>query len=299
MRSFALPVALLFVTCAAFAQPTPSAAPGASAPLSPAPSSGEPAPATSAGSSPSTTSTAPSAAGAPDALPSPPSSPPPSATEPPPAAAAPPAEAERPAAQQEDTQVRGVSGLPAFRLEDTPGWSGSLGVNGALLALLGSDIRGAYSVGGAALRLRYQYYTLGGTFELSDSASGTSHFRAIGGFAGAFLPFRNWVDVELAARLSLRTYEDRADRFGPAGYTHDTMSLGLSAMFSDRAGSGLFGTRLGGGLALGYDLDQREYAWRAETTDGRGTVVDVHTGVDRVGGFSTSLFLEVALDISE
>lgn len=185
-----------------------------------------------------------------------------------------------------------------FQLESDPGWSASLGGYGALVALFGTDTRGAFSVGGGTLRGRYSHYTLGGYYELTDRASGGGQWQAVGGMAGVWLPFRNWVDFEVAARVGVREFWDEDPRFGATGYKSSSPTLGLSLGVSDRAGHGLVAGRIGGGFVLSYDLSQRDEPWRylIPTEDGDPIV---RTGNAHIGGLSAALVLELMLDVAE
>jgi hypothetical protein len=186
-----------------------------------------------------------------------------------------------------------------FQLLENPGWSGSVGAYGALVALMGTDTRGAYSIGGAALRGRYSYYTVGGYYELTDNAKSGGQWQALGGMAGVWLPFQNWVDFELAARVGAREYSDDDPRFGRDGYRAWSPTLGLSLGVSDRAGQGLVGGRMGGAVVGTYDLSQSDHPWRDEVYAGEADDPIVRTGESHVGGFSVALVLELALDVSD
>lgn len=192
-----------------------------------------------------------------------------------------------------------AEGSVGFRLQDAPGWSGSLSANGQLLAVLGSEARGAYSAAGGTLRLRYRYYTLGAAYELSDAAKVGGSFSEFGGLAGVLLPFHNWLDFELAARVGQRTYQNEDRRYGPSGYSHATPVLGVSAMISDRSRSGILGGRLGGGLRASYDLKQADLSWTDTATNREGDEVEVGSGVDHIGGLTVGLFVDVGLDVSQ
>lgn len=186
-----------------------------------------------------------------------------------------------------------------FTLDSNPGWSATLSGYGALVALFGTDTRGAYSIGGGSLRGRYRYVTLGGYYEMTDNARSGGQWRALGGMAGAWLPFDNWVDFEIAARAGAREFSDDDVRFGPGGYHTWSPTLGLSLGVSDRAGNGLVGGRMGGALVATYDLSQKEKPWRDEVFAGQGQDPIIRTGRSHVGGFSLGLVLELGLDVSD
>jgi hypothetical protein len=180
--------------------------------------------------------------------------------------------------------------------------SGPLGFGlsayGGLTALFNVDIRGAYSVAGGLVRARYGYLTAGAYYELTDSPeTRTGEWWGAGGFAGAWLPYRNWVDFQLALRAGLREYTDNDARFGSGGYRLGGPALGLSLGVSDRSNTGTWAGRIGGAVIAMYDLDQHEQPWRTETVYDSEEDPIVRTGVSHVGGLSIGLFVELGLDL--
>ncbi len=189
--------------------------------------------------------------------------------------------------------------LVEIRFEDEPGWSVGLEGFVGLASLFGTDTRGAYSLAGGALRGRYRFIELGPYFEATDTLSGGGHWKSFGAYAGAYLPYQNWVDFQIGARLGSRVYSDSDTRYGVDGYKLGGAALGLVLGVSDRAKSGLFGGRVGSQLVTTYDLKQRDRDWRLESADPDTGVAVVTTGTTHVGGFSAALFVTVALDVGE
>lgn len=192
--------------------------------------------------------------------------------------------------------------LPALRLtpeisfERAPGWAIELDARGGLGVLIGSDARGAFAFGGGLLRAHYSYFELGGFYDHADSQQTGGTFAHAGGFLGAWLPYHNWVDFELAAGLGVRSYKDADERYGAHGYTLNAPALSFILGVSDRAKSGNLGGRVGAQLVLTEDLKQKNEPWMLqETNDDTGEVVTT-TGVTHVGGFSASLVLTIGLD---
>ena len=177
-----------------------------------------------------------------------------------------------------------------------PGWFGGLEAYGGLLAQAGSDTRESYAVVGGQLRLRYNYVEFGGYYELSDRGKELSDaFRGFGGFVGAWLPYRGWVDFELAASVGGRTYDSTDTRFGADGYSVSTPTLGLRLGVSDRTSSySAFAARVGGQLFASFDLNPSDQPWTLEAGEDENTVT--RSGVTRVGGFTAGIALVIGFD---
>jgi hypothetical protein len=183
--------------------------------------------------------------------------------------------------------------------DDRPGWSAGIDGYVGLSTLLGTDTRGAYSLAGALFRARYRYYALGAFFEATDTLAGGGQWQSVGGFAGAWLPYKNWVDFEVALRMGGRKFTDRDSRFGPSGYSYGGSALGVALGVSDRAVQGRWGGRVGASLVGTYDLKQRDRPWRFETVDPETGMVRATTGQSHVGGFSVALHVTIGLDLGE
>jgi hypothetical protein len=189
--------------------------------------------------------------------------------------------------------------LVEIELADDPGWSVGLDAFAGLSALFGTDTRGAYSLVGGTLRGRYRYYEAGAYFEATDTLAGGGSWQNVGGFAGAWLPYRNWVDFELAARLGARRFVDRDLRFGAGGYELWSPALGLVLGVSDRAAKGTWGGRIGSQLVATYDLKQRDRPWQLTSIDPETGAENVASGKSHVGGFSVQLVVTLGFDAGE
>lgn len=182
------------------------------------------------------------------------------------------------------------------RLVEAPDWYGGLEGYAGILTLAGSDTREAYAFVGGQLRVRYRYYELGGYLELSDH-NRRDDYKAFGGFIGAWLPYRGWVDFDVALSVGARNWNSTDTRYGPGGYDVSTPTLGLRLGLSDRTSStSALAARVGGQILMSYDLDPSDEPWTVtiEDTDG-----DTRTeeGVTRVGGFSIGLALVIGFDV--
>jgi hypothetical protein len=182
------------------------------------------------------------------------------------------------------------------RLVQSPGWFGGLEAYGGLLALGGADTRGAYAFAGGQLRVRYDYYQLGAWFDVSDRGKAkTDGFRSFGGFIGAWLPYRGWVDFELSAGVGARTWTSDDVRYGESGYEVTSPTLDLRVGVSDRTSSfSAFAARIGGQIVFAADLGSSEQPWEL-TRDSNGEPV-TETGVTTVGGFTLGLALVIGFD---
>jgi len=187
--------------------------------------------------------------------------------------------------------------MPIY-FEKEPGWAVELAARGGIGALAGSGARGAFAMGGGHLRARFKHYQFGGFFMKSDDADAGGGFTHFGGFAGAWLPFHNWVDFDVAAALGSRRYQDPDPRYGPNGYSFGMPALSLILGVSDRAHSEHVGGRIGGQIELTGDLGQKDRAWSFVETGPDGLPVETH-GTTHVGGFSVSLVFSIALDYGD
>lgn len=189
--------------------------------------------------------------------------------------------------------------LAEITFEDNPGWSFGIDAYAGLSTLLGTDTRGAYSLVGGTMRGRYRYYAAGAYYEATDSLAAGGDWQNVGGFVGAWLPYRNWVDFEIAARIGGRGYSDSDLRFGPSGYKLWSPALGLALGVSDRAGSGRWGGRIGSQLVMTYDLKQRDRAWRLSSRNPTTGAESVAAGTSHIGGFSVQLSVTLGFDAGE
>ncbi|HWP04227.1 MAG TPA: hypothetical protein VNN72_00735 [Polyangiaceae bacterium] len=184
--------------------------------------------------------------------------------------------------------------------EKDPGWAIELAARGGLGALAASDARGAFAFGGGLLRVRYKHYELGGFGDKSDNADAGGGFTHFGGFAGAWLPYHNWVDFEVAAAIGSRHYTDPDPRYGSGGYSLGLPALSFIVGVSDRARSGNrgIGGRVGSQIVMTGDLGQKDVPWHFLQQSSTGEVVETK-GSTHVGGVSVSLVFTLAIDYGE
>lgn len=176
----------------------------------------------------------------------------------------------------------------------SPGWSAGLEGYAGFAVVSTEDGGHAQALIGAVTRVQVSYFTAGAFLEATDG--GDHHWRSVGGFAGAVLPYRNWVDFELSGGVAARTYRNSDVRFGPDGYEATSPALLLRAGFSDRSGDeGLLGFRLGGLLYATFDLEHHERSWRYAFRSDQGQE-RFRSGVLKVGGFSAGLAVTAGFD---
>jgi hypothetical protein len=183
------------------------------------------------------------------------------------------------------------------RLVESPGLYGGLEGYGGILTLAGSDTREAYAFIGGQLRIRYDYYEVGGWYEVSDHPDKQTNddFRAFGGFLGAWLPYRGWVDFEIAATVGARNWQSTDSRYDGSGYDVSTPTLGLRLGVSDRTSSvAPAAGRIGGQILFAYDLNPSDESWE-QTHDIEGEVI-TDRGETRVGGFTLGIALVLGFD---
>ena len=183
------------------------------------------------------------------------------------------------------------------KLVREPGLFGGLEGYGGILTLGGSDTREAYAFIGGQLRLRYDYYQIGGWYEVSDHPDKQTNdeFRAFGGFLGAWLPYRGWVDFELAASVGARNWVSSDSRYAGTGYDVSTPTLGLRLGVSDRTSSlTRFAGRIGGQLVFAYDLNPSEESWQQTHEIDGEPVTD--RGTTKVGGYTIGIALVIGFD---
>jgi hypothetical protein len=151
----------------------------------------------------------------------------------------------------------------------------------------------AHGLVGGLLRGRFHYVQIGATYEITDAVG---HWRAIGGYAGAFLPFYRWIDVDASVGVSARTYVDPNSMYGEGGLKETVPSLTFRFGVSDRLTNRLVSPRVGAVLALAFDLARRDVAWRHEyALENGGT--SVTTGTTAIGGISIGLLVNLGFEV--
>ncbi len=179
------------------------------------------------------------------------------------------------------------------QLDPAPGISFGLGAYGGFAVHTTRDSSRSHGIAGALARLRASYFQLGAVLELSDTAE--DRWRSLGGFAGVWLPFRNWVDLEFDVGAASRRYLTSNRRYGPGGYDIGLPALTFRAGVSDRSSEGILGARLGCDLLASFDLDRKRASWNyvVEAEDGPRA----YSGRSRLGGFTWGLVLTAAFDV--
>lgn len=174
------------------------------------------------------------------------------------------------------------------------------GYAGPLVQWTGGDTR-SHAIGGGLLRVRFNYFQLGAFIDTTDSgeASGLreetlEHFRTVGGFAGAWLPFVSWVDIDAALGLGSRRYRNPKELYGPNGLKETTTVLTFRLCVSSRT-LGRFGVRVGGGLVGGIDLGPKDAMFQRRFLLADGSE-GVTTGTIPVGGTAIGLILAVGFE---
>jgi hypothetical protein len=192
--------------------------------------------------------------------------------------------------------------VPPIHIESSPGFRVGLDVRGGIGMTAGSDARGAFASLGGLLRAHYQYYELGFFYDRSDDSGTGAGFTHLGGLAGAWLPYHNWVDFELAVGIGSRSYDDPDPRYGLSGYELSGLAASLILGVSDRARSdekgARAGGRVGGQLVFTYDVTQHDQPWTLVDRDQSGEQTETH-GTTHVGGFSIGLMLTLGLDYGD
>ncbi|HEY5955586.1 MAG TPA: hypothetical protein VIV60_03490 [Polyangiaceae bacterium] len=181
--------------------------------------------------------------------------------------------------------------ITGIHLDARSGWSIGLQGYAGLTTLANADgIKGHALVGGIS-QLRFHYFQVGATLETSDYSG--ERWRSLGGFAGAFIPFTNWVDLDALVGLAVRSYVSQDTRYGNSGTTARLPELTVYVGIGDRIAGGLIGPRMGAGLLIGIDLDHRDVDWSYRTSG-----KEVATGSTRFGGTTAGIVMSFGLDVA-
>jgi hypothetical protein len=197
-----------------------------------------------------------------------------------------PTEEPQPVTQQSGVRLDAPATL-AFGLETYAG----VGV------LANEDDNLAHGLAGALLRAKYGYAEVGAIVEWSDLRRGElrqERWRSIGGFAGAFLPFRKWIGIEAALGVVSRNYFNPDPHYGRNGYEIEMPALTLRLGISDRSSKRLLGANVGVGLAMGVDLKRPRVSWEYASTDRTYRVA----GETVVGGITVAMVVTVGFDLA-
>lgn len=166
----------------------------------------------------------------------------------------------------------------------------------------------AHGFWGGMLRARLHYFQLGAFIDVTDSGesrglgeSEQEHFRTVGGFIGAWLPFQKFVDLDASLGLATRRYLNSSDIYGPSGLAQDTPALVLRLGISDRAFRSLLGARVGISLFGTADLNPRPATWHRTylLPPDQGGGIGVTTGTTEVGGLAAGLLVSAGLEAGD
>jgi len=197
-----------------------------------------------------------------------------------------------------------------FSLAKPPPWAVGLeGYGGLMMQAVGADPtlqstpNRAHGFGGGQLRGRYHYFQGGFFLETTDSGEASSlleptqeHFRTFGAFAGAWLPFERWVDVDGSLGIGSRLYRNPSPLYGPDGMSVTSPVITFRLGVSDRSSESIFGVRLGAALVGSVDLDRHAVTWHRKFLRGDGTVAE-RTGTTPIGGIAFGLAITAGFDV--
>lgn len=173
---------------------------------------------------------------------------------------------------------------------------------GLLSQWTGGDHR-AHALGGGQLRVRYYYLQAGAFADGTDSGEAGAlaeetleHYRTLGGFVGAWLPFEDWVDVDAALGIGSRTYVNPISLYGPHGFRMTLTAFTFRLGVSSRSSAGLLGVRVGGGLVASLDAGDHRARWHRKYLRADGSEAET-TGTIPIGGFSLGLVVGLGLEL--
>lgn len=176
-----------------------------------------------------------------------------------------------------------------------PGLAAALeGYAGVALLVGPGDTRSRGLVCGL-LRFRYGYFQLGGAFEMSDSGESVAleepleeHWRTVQAFAGAWLPFDHFVDLDASVGYARRSFANSDPIYGPGGFDIGGSALALRFGISDRSTEKRWGARFGFAVIGTVDLSSLtapfERVYRIQ-----GGAIGITRGTTEVGGVSIAL----------
>ncbi|MGC4067561.1 MAG: hypothetical protein QM784_23530 [Polyangiaceae bacterium] len=186
---------------------------------------------------------------------------------------------------REEHRVRGI------HLEQAPG--GAVGIDGysgiGMLAMDGRRVGHAYY--GGLLRASYGYFELGGQLERSDRTK--EQWSYVGGFAGAHLPYTNWVDVHSTVGIGIRSFDNDDRRYGPSGAKVSVPSLAFRLAITDRSTETGFAACLGAAFFAQFDLARHSVPWEYRIRD-----VVISQGQTVFGGLTVGLMMSLGLDLA-
>jgi len=176
------------------------------------------------------------------------------------------------------------------------------GYAGVALLTGAGDSRSRSLIGGL-LRFRYRYFQLAGAAEVTDTGQADAlnerreeSWRSLGVFAGAWLPFARWIDVDAAVGYVDRRFSNADRSYGPDGMFVGGPAVGWRFGISDRSTEKRFGLRLGAALLGTVDLQSisAPFERRYRLPDGSENVTQ---GTTDVGGVSVALVVQGGFEL--
>lgn len=171
----------------------------------------------------------------------------------------------------------------------------------ALLAGAG-DTRSRGLVGGL-IRLRYDYFQVGGSIETTDSGQSDSlneeveeSWHAYQGFAGVILPFERWIDVDASVGYAFRKFTNPDPIYGANGLDVGGSAVAFRFGISDRFGEKPLAARLGAALLGTIDLSSLSAVYERHYLDAGGAVATTR-GTTHFGGMSFGLVVDGGFEL--
>jgi hypothetical protein len=184
-----------------------------------------------------------------------------------------------------------------------PGFGAALEGYAGIALLTGPGDARSRSLVGGLLRFRFRYFQLAGTAEVTDSGQADAlneqleeSWRSLGVFAGAWLPFDRWIDVDAAVGYVDRRFSNPDPIYGPGGMSVGGSAIGWRFGISDRTSEKRLGARLGAALLGTIDLQTPAVPFeRHFLLVGGGD--GVTRGTTYVGGVSVALAVQGGFEL--
>ena len=194
---------------------------------------------------------------------------------------------------------------PSFvpTLARPPGFGAALEGYAGIALLTGPGDARSRSLIGGLLRFRYRYFQLTGAAEVTDTGQADAlneqleeSWRSLGVFAGAWLPFDRWIDVDAAVGYVDRRFSNPDPIYGPQGMYVGGPALGLRFGISDRFSEKKLGARLGAAVLGTIDLQSLSAPFeRRFLLFGGGE--SVTRGTTDIGGVSIALVVQGGFEL--
>lgn len=215
--------------------------------------------------------------------------------------AAPPAPPSIQPGVDEQLPVRVASFAP--HLATPPGPAAALeGYAGIALLVGPGDTRSRGLVGGL-LRLRFGYAQIGGSIETTDSGQSDSlneeveeSWRTYQGFAGVWLPFEHWIDMDASLGYAVRRFTNPDPIYGANGLDVGGSAITWRFGISDRFGEKRFAARLGAALLGTIDLGSLSAPYERHYISSSGAIGTTR-GTTDFGGVSFALVIDGGFEV--